>query len=159
MTIVRVKGFKIFHDRHGKLRCYDRATGEPIDLAKAPLGSAAFLSECARIAGLAASKQPSPGSLGKLTEAYRASPAFLDLAELTRSDYQRVFNYLQPIAATPLARFTRPLIVRIRDKAVAAGSKTFAANAACQRRIVPGQTASVRRYLRPLRPTCVPHFR
>jgi hypothetical protein len=27
MTHVRVKGFKIFKDRHGRMRCYHRATG------------------------------------------------------------------------------------------------------------------------------------
>ena len=42
MTVVRVKGFKIFKDRHGRKRCYHRKTGEKIDLAKAPMGSAEF---------------------------------------------------------------------------------------------------------------------
>ena len=50
MTVVRVKGFQIFRDRHGRWRCYHRKTGEPIDLAKAPLGTAEFLAECARSA-------------------------------------------------------------------------------------------------------------
>ena len=49
MTVVRVKGFKIFKDRHGRERCYHRKTGEKIDLTKAPMGSAEFLAECARI--------------------------------------------------------------------------------------------------------------
>ena len=40
MTRVSVKGFKIFDDRHGKPRCYHRATRTPIDLVAAPLGSA-----------------------------------------------------------------------------------------------------------------------
>lgn len=48
---------------------------------------------------------------------YRASPSFADLAPRTRGDYQRIFDYLRPIADTPLARFDRPLVVRIRDKA------------------------------------------
>ena len=39
MTHVRVKGFKIFKDRHGRMRCYHRATGHKIDLTEAPLGS------------------------------------------------------------------------------------------------------------------------
>jgi len=42
--------------------------------------------------------------------------AFTDLAPRTRSDYQAVFNYLKPVDDTPLSRFDRPLIVRIRDK-------------------------------------------
>jgi hypothetical protein len=53
MTVIRVKGFKIFPDRHGHLRCYHRKTGIRVDLKKAPLGSAEFLAACAKIAALA----------------------------------------------------------------------------------------------------------
>jgi hypothetical protein len=102
MTVVRVKGFKIFKDRHGRERCYHRKTGEKIDLTKAPKGSAEFLAECARISALATALTPKPGTLGLLIEAYRGHAAFLDLAPRTRSDYQAVFNYLKPIADTPL---------------------------------------------------------
>lgn len=49
MTRIRVKGFKVFADRYGAKRCYHRATGEKIDLKKAPLGSAGFFAEVARI--------------------------------------------------------------------------------------------------------------
>lgn len=38
MTYIRVKGFQIFTDRHGKSRCYHRVTRHKIDLNKAPLG-------------------------------------------------------------------------------------------------------------------------
>jgi integrase len=117
MTVVRVKGFKIFKDRHGRERCYHRKTGEKIDLTKAPKGSAEFLAECARISALATAVTPKPGTLGMLIEAYRGHAAFLDLAPRTRSDYQSVFDYLKPIADTPLVKFDRPLVVRIRDKA------------------------------------------
>ena len=53
MTHIRVKGFKIFDDRHGKTRCYHRLTGHKIDLDRAPLGSAAFFAECDKIVALA----------------------------------------------------------------------------------------------------------
>lgn len=52
MTFVRVKGFKIFRDRHGKPRCYHRASGAAVDLAKHPIGSAGFLAERSRITAL-----------------------------------------------------------------------------------------------------------
>jgi len=42
MTIVRVKGFQIFADRHGRMRCYHRKSRVPADLSKSPLGSAEF---------------------------------------------------------------------------------------------------------------------
>jgi hypothetical protein len=68
MTVVRVAGFKIFHDRHGYMRCYHRKTGVPIDPKKAPLGSAEFFAACAKIAATAARKAEieAPGTLGLL---------------------------------------------------------------------------------------------
>jgi integrase len=117
MTRIKVKGFKIFEDRHGKERCYHRATGTAIDLGKFPKGSAEFFAEVARIGALATVMEPKPGTLGLLIKEYRAHAAFADLAPRTRADYQRVFDYLKPIADTALIRFDRPLIVRIRDKA------------------------------------------
>lgn len=41
------------------------------------------------------------------------------MAPRTQSDYLRLFDYLQPIADTPLASFDKPLVVRIRDNASA----------------------------------------
>ena len=105
-------------------------TGRPasaIDLAKAPLGSAEFFAECTRImrAGDARPSR-SRAPLGLLIAAYRGHPAFTDLAPRTKSDYQRVFDYLKPIADTPLVRFDKPLVVRIRDKAAQDKGRKFA---------------------------------
>jgi hypothetical protein len=129
MTYVRVKGFKIFRDRKPpfRWRCYHRASGIPIDLGAHPLGSASFLAECARIAVLADSDtaHTKPGTLGLLIARYRADLAFTDLAPRTRHDYQRVFDYLEPIADTPLPRFNSPLVVKIRDKAARAHGRRF----------------------------------
>jgi hypothetical protein len=117
MTIVRVNGFQIFTDRHGKPRAYHRRTRTPVDLTKAPLGSAAFFAECARITEISKVTTPAKaGTLGMLIEQYKANRAFTDLAPHTRRDYQRVFDYLKPIADTPLGRFDPPLVVGIRDK-------------------------------------------
>jgi integrase len=124
MTRVSVKGFKIFYDRYGKLRCYHRATGTAIDLSTAPLGSADFFAECARIAALIKITGPTrPGTLGMLIANYRKHEAFTDLARRTRDDYQRVFDYLKPIDGTALTKFNRPLVVRIRDKAAQRGRR------------------------------------
>jgi integrase len=126
MTVIRVKGFKIFKDRHGRERCYHRKTGERIDLVKAPKGSPEFFTECARIAALATTLVPKPGTLGLLIAAYRGHPAFTDLAPRTKADYQAVFDYLKPIADTPLVQFDKPLVVRIRDKAAQDKGRKFA---------------------------------
>jgi Phage integrase family len=128
MTRIHVKGFKIFADRHGKLRCYHRKTQTAVDLETAPLGSAEFFAECARISELnKLAGPPRPGTLGLLIAEYKASNAFLDdLAPRTQADYQRCFDYLKPIADTPLQRFDRALVVRIRDKARVKHGRRFA---------------------------------
>lgn len=125
MTIVRVKGFQIFADRHGKMRCYHRRTKTAVDLMKAPIGSAAFFAECTRIAELSKVTAPArAGTLAMLIARYRAHRAFTELAPHTQRDYQRVFNYLKPITDTPLGRFDPPLVVGIRDKAAERGRRT-----------------------------------
>lgn len=118
--LVRVKGFQIFEDRGGRMRCYHRATRTAVNLVTNPIGSAGFLSECSRITALAdkASPKAAPGTLGGLLKAYRAHSAFMDLAARTKSDYLACADYLAPIADTPLRKFTPPLVVKIRDKAV-----------------------------------------
>jgi integrase len=128
MTIVRVKGFNIFTDAHGHKRCYHRRTGTPIDLKQAPLGSAAFLAEAARIGVLAAEQKDTgkPGTLGLLIRDYRASSAWKKLAPRTQADYHRVLEWLKPINDTPLKQFSRPLVVKIRDKAEAGKGLRFA---------------------------------
>lgn len=127
MTVVRVRGFQIFPDRHGKMRCYHRKTGTPVDLVKHPLGSAEFFAECTRIVGLTRlDEPPKPGTLGLLIARYRGDAQFLqNLAPRTRSDYQRVFDYLQPIGDTALHAFDTPLVVRIRDKAAVKHGRRF----------------------------------
>lgn len=115
---IKIKGFKVFNDRHGKLRCYHRASGERIDLEKFPFRSAEFLGECGRVTELyRPTGKPKPGSLGLLIKSYKASPAWQELAPKTREWYEIGFVYLKPINDTPLLRFNSPLVVRIRDKA------------------------------------------
>jgi integrase len=127
VTRIKLRGFQIFKDRRGKWRAYHRKTRTAIDLDKTPLGSVEFFAECARIAALAEAKavKEKPGTLGLLICDYRKSLAFQDLAPRTGSDYQKVFDYLQPIADTPLVQFDRPLVVRIRDKTAARKGRRF----------------------------------
>lgn len=126
MTRIKVQGFKIFADRHGVMRCYHRRTGERINLKEAPLGSAAFFAEVARIGTAQEGVKPKAGTLGGLIHAYRAHAAFTDLAPQTQSDYQKVFNYLKSIEGTSLSRFSTPFIVKLRDKAMEKKGRRFA---------------------------------
>lgn len=118
---MRVKGIKRFRDRHGKWRCYHRKTGKPIT---AEFGTPEFMAELQRLNDEAQEPtRPKAGTLGHLFEAYRAHSAFLDLAAHTKSDYLKVIDYLQPIAAMPLVQLTRPAVVKIRDKAQVKGRR------------------------------------
>jgi integrase len=126
--VVRIKGFQIFPDRYGKMRCYHRPTRTAIDLEKMPLGSAAFLAECERIGRIvkartdkAAAVAMKPGTLGALVTDYQGSDEFRRLSPKTKRDYQTYFDFLRAIADTPLAKFNRPLVVRIRDDAAKRG--------------------------------------
>ncbi len=121
MTVVRVKGFQIFKDRHGRLRCYHRKTRTAVDLKACPLGSEAFFAECQRIADLLKPAAAKPGTFDLLVRDYRASAAFRDLAGRTQENYQSVLNYLRPLGNVPLARFDRPYIVKVRDQAAQRG--------------------------------------
>lgn len=124
---IKVKGFKVFKDRHGKLRCYHRATGIAIDLVKHPLESVEFLGECGRISALSApDAAPKPGSLGLLIREYKKSPQWHDLQPKTREWYEMGFGCLKPINDTPLLRFKPSLVVKIRDKVLKKKSWYFA---------------------------------
>lgn len=120
MTHVRVKGFKIFKDRHGRMRCYHRATGHKIDLTKAPLGSAEFLAQCETIRAIAEAqkeKGPRAGTLGGLLKSYFGTEHFANLAEATRRDYRKCADFLFPIRDTPVHVIDTPLVAGIHDKA------------------------------------------
>jgi integrase len=130
MTVVRVKGLQKFSDRHGKKRCYIRRGKDrigKIDLEKAPLGTPEFFAEYSRIAAqFVKTDATKPGTLGLLIERYRASPAFLqDIRDRTRSDYQKIFNYLKAIDDIPITSFSTPLIVKLRDKAAEKHGRRF----------------------------------
>ncbi|WP_284326452.1 tyrosine-type recombinase/integrase [Cypionkella aquatica] len=120
MTVIRVKGFQISADRHGKARCYHRATGHRIDLEKAPIGSAQFFAECEKIKALAdalKSKQPKAGTLGGIIAIYFAEDHFKNLSDRTRRDYRKCAAFLEKILDTPVHSIDTPLIAGLHEKA------------------------------------------
>lgn len=124
---IKIKGFKVFKDRHGKLRCYHRASGTSIDFSEYQYGSIEFLGECGRIAALSKPDgKPKPGSLGLLVKEFKASLQWKELKPKTQEWYEMGFQYLRPINDTPLLRFNAPLIVKIRDKALSKKGWYFA---------------------------------
>lgn len=115
----KYSGWKIQRDKKPpfRWRAYHRATGSKIDCQKFEVYSLAFDIEVDRINKLYEVKAAKPGTLGMLIKKYRASPKFQKRASRTKADYQKCFDWLQPIEDTPLEWFTRGRIAQIRDKA------------------------------------------
>ena len=123
MPDVKIKGFQIFKDRHGKLRCYHRKSGLKIDLIKYPLGSVGFLGECGRIEALGKQKQAVPGTLGALVLSFKATIAYSDFAPKTKKNYLYCFQYLENLYGYPLVNFNAPMVAIIRDNAAKRGRR------------------------------------
>ena len=121
MVEIRVRGVKVYRSRR-KLFAYHRRTGQRI---RAPFGTAAFLAEIERL-DKSLPPEPKPGTLGALIHAYRRSPEFLELAERTRRDYQKVFDYLKPLDPDPVLTLTPAQVIEIRDAAFDAHKRRFA---------------------------------
>jgi integrase len=118
---ITVRGVKVYRSR-GQTYAYHRKTGRRI---RAPFGSAAFLAEVERLNAEKPS-QPRPGTLGALIAAYRRSPEFLELAERTRRDYQKVFDYPRPLDGDALIQITSAYVIEVRDAAFQAHRRRFA---------------------------------
>ncbi|MGH6877490.1 MAG: tyrosine-type recombinase/integrase [Rhizomicrobium sp.] len=71
----------------------------------------------------------SNASLHALITAYRdpeKSPEWAGLKPRTQKDYQRVFDWLQPIGEMPLVTFDTPFVYALRDKAFKKHKRRFA---------------------------------
>jgi integrase len=112
-------GWQIFRDKKPPFewRAYHRKSREKINCDRFKPYTLAFDMEVHRINELQNVKEVKPGTLGMLIKKYRASPRFQKRAPRTKADYQKVFNWLQPIEDTPLERFSRGFVAKIRDKA------------------------------------------
>jgi integrase len=127
MTRVRIKGFQIFKDRHGKTRCYHRKTRVAIDLDKAPIGSAAFIAECERIAKVQELvPDHKAGTLGRLLQSYRGDEQFKDLGPRTKSDYQKHMDYLSKLDDMPLSLIKPEFLTKFRKQLTTQKSWDFA---------------------------------
>jgi len=122
MVEIKVRGVKLYRSR-GKMYAYHRKSGVRL---RAPFGSAEFLAEVERLNGKKPAA-PKPGTLGALIVAYRRSPEFLAvLAERTRRDYQKVFDYLKPLEGDALVTMTPAYVLEVRDAAFEKHKRRFA---------------------------------
>src|SRR4051812_16645512 len=124
MAIERIKGVKQYNDRHGKWRCYHRKTGKPI---LAEYKSADFYAEISALdSKIGKTLAAKAGTLGGLIAAYRDGSRFKSRAARTRSDYQKVFDYLKPLHDVALTRVDSALVIGIQDKAWQTRGRRFA---------------------------------
>lgn len=119
--VIRMKGVKRVIAK-GRVYYYHRAT--LTRLPGAP-GTTIFMDALAALDAKGAVKAV-PGTLGALICAYRASPEFGALAKRTRSDYQRVFDYVKPLAELPLIEADAARLYDVRDRAFSKRRRRFA---------------------------------
>ena len=103
---------------HALLPPRDRPEDRPCE--GPPLGSAAFLAECEKIAAIAAANKaraPKVGTLGGLIQSYYETEHFRNLSPTTRRDYRQCADFLEPIRDTPIHALDTPLVAGIHDKA------------------------------------------
>lgn len=116
-TVVRVKGIKrYFEPKTGRTYCYHRDSGKRI---KEEFGSPAFFARLAQLdqeQQAASEKAAKPGTLKALILDYKLSDAFRDLAPRTRSDYEKVFVFLEPLWEARLSAFSTEQITALRNK-------------------------------------------
>ena len=113
-TVVRVKGLKrYFEPKTGNWYNYHRKSGRRI---LAEFGTPEFFAELAAIDAETNGQSAKPGTLGALIESYRRSAGFQSLKPRTKSDYQKVLEYLKPLAPSPLNELTQGWVARLRDK-------------------------------------------
>ncbi|WP_417814096.1 tyrosine-type recombinase/integrase [Thalassospira alkalitolerans] len=115
MVTIRLKGIKRVKAK-GRWYFYHRATGKRI---AAKPNTAAFAAEVAQLDEQAASIDAKTGTIkgtwGWLVENYRKSPEWLALADRTKKDYMRVFDYMERVKNEQLDTFTPPKMARLRD--------------------------------------------
>jgi integrase len=123
MTKVPIKGIKVYRSR-GKLYAYHRATGIRL---RSHFGTTEFFAELVSIEAQTSKPKEKPGTWGGLVLAYKDSPRFQDeLKQRTRQDYNRLFDWLAPLAAMPLIEITREFVCDLRDKAHTTKKRRFA---------------------------------
>ncbi|PWC54628.1 hypothetical protein [Azospirillum sp. TSO22-1] len=119
--LVRLKNVKSYVSK-GRTYYYHRPTKTRI---MSEPGTAAFVDEVRRLEEKAAQQAERPGTLGSLIGDYRGSPEFGKLSDATKADYLGVLDYLQPMAGRPIAEFTPPFVLKVRDLAFKKHKRRF----------------------------------
>jgi integrase len=121
--VIRVKGVKRVVSK-GCVYYYHRKTMTRLPGESGTTGFMDALAAAEKTAS--AVRAPMPGTLGALIAQYRGAPEFIGLAERTKSDYQKVFDYLRALDAMPLHDIDRQFLYSVRDKAFGKRKRRFA---------------------------------
>lgn len=123
-TVVRVKGLKrYFEPKTGKWYAYHRRTGKRLN---AEFGTPEFFAELEAIDAATRGQEAKAGTLAALIVSYRKSAGFQMLKSRTKSDYQKVLTYLQPLGPSPLSELSQGWVARLRDKTFEKKKRKFA---------------------------------
>jgi integrase len=98
----------------GKEYHYDRLTNLPI---VAEPGTDAYFEEIERGRAGRGKALKDEGTLGRFIYEYKETPQWSGKSPRTRSDYEKVFNYLKPLDAMPIAKIDKKFIIRMRNQA------------------------------------------
>jgi integrase len=116
-NMARVQGIKrYFEPKTGKYYCYHRATGKRIT---EEFGSPTFFARVAELDKEAegqAAEAAKPGTLKALILDYKQTDEYKDLSTRTRSDYEKVFEFLEPLWTARLGAFTTPALHKLRTE-------------------------------------------
>ena len=123
--IVRMHGIKKVRSK-GRLYFYHRKTGERIIAAPNTIAFAVEIERLDQMARPSPEQEKKRGTIGALIAAYRASPEYVRLADRTRADYGKVFDYLASIDGMPLIQLNGAAVIKIRDRALAQRKRRFA---------------------------------
>jgi integrase len=122
--IVRVSGVKkVRNAKSGRVYYYHRRTGLRLQSAS---NTAAFIDEVKQL-----DKQPlakpekERGTWGALVTAYRGSPEYKQLADRTRGDYEKVFDWLAGLDGMPIIQMDGPFLIASRDRAFETKKRRF----------------------------------
>jgi hypothetical protein len=124
VVAIKLKGLNITRGR-GKWYVYHRASGKPLvrgfvgtkDDLKRHLGTPEAMAAYNRVRNLAPDRTYGSDTLGGLVKWFTTEyPKWLKLAEATRSDYKKAFDYLRDEFDISLSDITQPDLYNLRDK-------------------------------------------
>lgn len=121
--LMRLKHVRQFRAK-GRDYVYFRPTGERLPAVDAPDFLGKY--QIALRRWQKTKPEEKPGTLGGILAAYRGSPDFTQLAPRTRTDYQKVMDWLQPLDGMALVEIDGPFAFDLRDKAFEQHKRRFA---------------------------------